>query len=151
ATGPITGIATFSDPAGQGKENAGDFTATIIWGDGTSGPGTVVMLGGGNYQVNAPSHTYAEDGTFTSQGQAAHDGTAPAASDSKSDPIGEARISKPVVVSIGASEGTATGAITGIAAFTDSAGVASAGDVFTAAINWGDGSANDVGTVVSVG
>ncbi len=57
--GPIADIATFTDPAGRGVETNADFVASINWGDGTSSPGTIDWISGGNYQVDAPSHTYA--------------------------------------------------------------------------------------------
>ena len=44
----------------------GDFAATVNWGDGDTDAGTVVGDGGGNYRVDAPAHTYAEEGTYTS-------------------------------------------------------------------------------------
>src|SRR5207249_3549397 len=73
----ITGIATFTDPAGVGVETpAGDFTATINWGDTTTDAGTVVSLGGGNYRVDAPSHTYVEEGTYTVNVTLKHDALA---------------------------------------------------------------------------
>src|SRR5260370_25453947 len=34
-------------------------------GDGTTSPGTVVSAGGNNFQVNAPTHTYGEEGSFS--------------------------------------------------------------------------------------
>jgi hypothetical protein len=72
--GPIPGIATFTDPAGHGLETAaGDFAATINWGDGTSSPGEVLALGGGNYRVDAPSHIYQSFGTFTVTVTVKHD------------------------------------------------------------------------------
>src|SRR5204863_7861810 len=55
ALSAITGIATFTDPAGVGVESStGDTTATISWGDTLTSTGTVVSLGGGNYRVDAP-------------------------------------------------------------------------------------------------
>src|SRR5260370_30670094 len=54
--GAISGIATFTDPAGVGVETAaGDFMATINWGDTTTSTGTVVSLGSGNYRLDAPT------------------------------------------------------------------------------------------------
>ena len=44
----------------------GDFTATILWGDGTSSAGTVVAKAGGGYAVLA-AHAYAAKGTFTAK------------------------------------------------------------------------------------
>src|SRR5207249_2362532 len=62
--GAITGIATFTDPAGESVETIADFTATIHWGDGQTSAGTIVSLSGGNYSVDAPDHTYSEEGNF---------------------------------------------------------------------------------------
>ena len=45
---------------------ASDFTATIVWGDGTSSLGTVVAKAGGGYSVLA-SHTFAAKGTLTAR------------------------------------------------------------------------------------
>src|SRR5260370_35075347 len=54
----------------------GDFTATVHWGDGTNGPGTVVSTGGGNYRVDAANHTYVEEGTYTVTVTLKHDALA---------------------------------------------------------------------------
>jgi hypothetical protein len=43
---------------------ASDDTATIIWGDGSSSPGTVTAAGGGGFDV-AGAHTYSGSGTYT--------------------------------------------------------------------------------------
>ena len=57
-------IATFVDEAAV--DPIGDYSATINWGDGsavvTTGI-TIVALGGGNFQIEAPSHTYTARGT----------------------------------------------------------------------------------------
>ena len=50
---------------GVGVEPIGDFTATVNWGDSATSAGTVVSLGSGNYRVDAPSHTYVEEGPYT--------------------------------------------------------------------------------------
>src|SRR5205807_1379523 len=73
AIGAITGIATFTDPAGVGAETTTDFTATINWGDGTTSAGTVVSDGGGNYHVDAPDHTYVEEGLYMVNVRITHD------------------------------------------------------------------------------
>ena len=64
-------VATFTDPGGA--EVVGNYTATVNWGDTTSSPGTVVLLGGGNYRVDAGAHTYAEEGTYTVNVTLTHD------------------------------------------------------------------------------
>jgi PKD repeat protein len=73
AIGPISSIATFTDPAGVGVETAADFVATIVWGDGTTSTGTVVSDGGGAYHVDAPDHTYVEEGSYTVTVTVRHD------------------------------------------------------------------------------
>jgi hypothetical protein len=48
-------VATFTDANPLSK--ATDFTATVDWGDGTSGPATVSTQPGGGYQVTG-TYTY---------------------------------------------------------------------------------------------
>ena len=55
-------VATFSDA--NANASAGDFTATITWGDGTTTQNaTVVSLGGGSFAVEG-AHSYAEEGNY---------------------------------------------------------------------------------------
>jgi hypothetical protein len=55
-------LATFQHA--NGTENAGDFVATIDWGDGTSSDSVgMVTLNGSSYEVRG-SHTYSEDGNW---------------------------------------------------------------------------------------
>jgi hypothetical protein len=54
-------VATFTDS--DTANVAGDFIATIQWGDGSSSPGTVAG-GGGSFTVSG-SHTYATQGNYT--------------------------------------------------------------------------------------
>jgi len=59
---PFTGtVATFADT--YAGNVAGDFTATIDWGDATTSPGTVSGAGG-SFTVTG-SHTYSAPGSFT--------------------------------------------------------------------------------------
>jgi YD repeat-containing protein len=66
AVEPVEGIAfsgtvaSFLDPV-LPSEPAGDFTAQIDWGDGSSSAGTIVALGSGLFDVLG-SHTYDEEG-----------------------------------------------------------------------------------------
>jgi subtilisin family serine protease len=56
-------VATFED--GNKEGNAGEFAATITWGDGTaSTPGVITRTGPGVYEVRG-SHRFATSGTFT--------------------------------------------------------------------------------------
>jgi plastocyanin len=61
----LTGVsvATFTD--GDGSLPAGDFSATIDWGDGTSSVGSV-SLSGATYTVSG-THTYDDEGHYTVQ------------------------------------------------------------------------------------
>src|SRR5207302_2221109 len=53
----VTGVvATFSDPA---PESPSSYSATIDWGDGSSGPGSI-----GNVFTVSGSHTYAYGGSY---------------------------------------------------------------------------------------
>ena len=63
-------------PGGGGRETVADFAATIVWGDGTTDVGTVVSDGGGAYRVDAPDHTYVEEGTYTVTVTVKHDALA---------------------------------------------------------------------------
>jgi hypothetical protein len=60
---PFAGtVATFTD--GNPNGALADFTASVLWGDGTGATaGTVVADGGGRFHVNA-GHTYAEAGNL---------------------------------------------------------------------------------------
>src|SRR5205807_1919420 len=120
--GAITGIATFTDPAGVGAETAaGDFTATINWGDTTTSVGTVVSLGSGNYSVNAPSHTYTEEGTYTVTVTLKHDALATVTTPNQSITVADQQLTALASANPPASgqENVALSAITGIATFTD--------------------------------
>src|SRR5206468_7497077 len=117
AIGAITGIATFNDPAGIGNETTADFTATIAWGDSTSSTGTVVSTGGGNYRVDAPSHTYVEEGTYTVTVTVKHDALAALTSAGQSITIADQQITSLVDANLPATglEGAALPVTLGIA------------------------------------
>jgi hypothetical protein len=55
-------VATFTDL--DGSEAVSNYSVTITWGDQQTSQGTIVDLGGGNYQVLG-SHTYATGGNYT--------------------------------------------------------------------------------------
>jgi hypothetical protein len=55
-------VATFTDPLGN--EAAGNYSATLAWGDGATSPGTIQANASGGFDVLG-SHTYSEEGSFT--------------------------------------------------------------------------------------
>ena len=133
-------VATFSDTyMGQ---VAGDLTAMISWGDGTTSAGTI-SGGGGSFTVLG-SHTYTTGGndTFTVKVSDDAPGTATASGS------GTATINLGgQVVLTSATEHHALAGNTPIATFSDSNGGDTAGS-FTAMINWGDGTPLSAGTVI---
>ena len=63
STGTVT-VATFTDA--NPSATAGDFTATINWGDGTSSSGTITEDPNTKiFSVNGAAHTYTEEGHYT--------------------------------------------------------------------------------------
>jgi uncharacterized protein (TIGR03118 family) len=134
-------VATFTDPSTT--STATQFTATIIWGDGSSSTGTVSGTSG-TFTV-AATHTYAEEGGFTDVVQVADTTSIPAATASAS---ATATVSEADVLTANGITFTPTAATTfngSVAMFTDTNTAAAASD-FTATINWGDGSSS-TGTV----
>src|SRR5205807_264972 len=132
---PFSGtVATFTD-AGYATNIAGDFTASIDWGDGTITPGTVTG-GAGTFTVSG-NHTYADEGSFNVTVVLSEDIASAASATANSTAI--------------VSEGDTLSAVSAYAAVSRapcSAAVATstgagyatnvAGD-FTATIDWGDG------------
>src|SRR5690349_5642947 len=82
-------VATFTDPgnpAPGNHEDAGDYSASIAWGDGTSSAGTIVNNNDGTFSVYG-THTYLGDNLAGASGESegsttmsvtvSHDATAP--------------------------------------------------------------------------
>lgn len=141
---PTLTVATFTDADPGGV--AGDYTATIAWGDGSTSAGTVVA-DAGHFDVRG-SNTYVEKGTypitvtvFDSGGSSNSGGTTANVADATLHATGGTTIS--------ATEGALTGSLL-LAQFTDSNPAAPQSD-FTASITWGDGSAPSTGTVLGSG
>ncbi len=133
-------VATFAD--NNTANTAGDFTATIDWGDGTSSVGTVTGSAGA-FSVSG-SHTYATAGRDTLSVTLADDdpGTVTATANSTAF-IGFAAGD---VVLTDATEGVALPGNTPVATFTDGNFSDTAGG-FTATLDWGDGTTT-AGTIV---
>lgn len=130
-------IATFTDPGGS--EVAGDYSATINWGDFTSSAATITPSPDGTFFLvtGGSNHIYTEDGNFTITVVISHD-NAPQATT-----MSVATVADPSVIAHGGF--TYTGIEGGVAfnetvaTFTDPGGV-EANSNYSASITWGDGS-----------
>jgi PKD repeat protein len=148
---PVTGtegstftgaVATFTDTGFPGN-TAGDFTATIDWGDGTTTTGTV--SGGSGLFTVSGSHTYADEGSFATTVILTDDapGTASATATGTAS-VAEADILSGTGLSVTSTEGsTFSGAV---ATFTNTGYPGNLASDFTATIDWGDGTTT-AGTV----
>lgn len=141
----FTGIlASFSNT--DTMDPASDYTATINWGDGTTtNLSSNVGGSGGSFSVNG-SHTYAEEGTYTTSltvtdtnGNATATGTGTAT-------VNDAPLFPNPGLTIGYLPNVALSNVL-VATFTDGNPDGSATD-FTATINWGDGSAPSMAMVL---
>jgi hypothetical protein len=124
-------VATFTDA--DPSAVAGDFAATIDWGDGTSTAGTVTTSAGSGFAVKG-SHAYGEEGTQVVT-VTVHDNSGSVATSTGSAMVADATL---------AATGVAVSATAGVqfsntvATFTDADTNAAATD-FKASIDWGDG------------
>lgn len=126
-------VTTFTH--GSGSEPMGDFTATVDWGDGTTGTGTVTAVDG-TYTVSG-SHTYAEDGTYAIS-VTINDASGGSITANTTASIAEA----PLSATGAAFSGQAFSPLNEtVATFSQGSGAEAAGD-FSATINWGDGSSS---------
>jgi hypothetical protein len=131
-------VATFTDS--NTATPAGEFTAMIDWGDGTTSTGTV-SGSGGSFSVT-DSHTYAQNGQDVITVSILGDQDSVFASVTSTALIGLAPVAGSTLSS---TEGTAIAAGTKVATFSDSNLADTAGS-FTASIDWGDGTTTN-GTV----
>jgi len=135
-------VATFSDTFTG--NSAGDFTAFVDWGDGTTTLGTV-SGSGGSFTVDG-SHTYATAGTDTVTVTIADDPFLTARASGTGTATIAARTLSGQIVLTSATDSTALSNNTAVATFSDTDTLDMAGD-FTATIDWGDG-VTTTGTVV---
>ena len=131
-------MATFTDT--DTAAVAGDFVATIDWGDGTSSAGTIIGSNG-SFTVHGSGHSYAAAGQDTITVTVTDPGGAIASA------TGTATIGFFGQVSLtSATERVALAPGTVVASITD-LNLADAASGFTATINWGDGTSS-AGTIV---
>ncbi len=141
-TGPIT-VATFTTP--DMSSQAGDFTATVDWGDGTTDTGTV-SGGNGSFTVT-DDHTYAEAGQYPVS-VVLTDSIGNNTTAAGTATVTDAPLSMTGGFELGAIQQQS--ATLTLATFTDGNPNATASD-FTAAIDWGDGSGPMPATVTDLG
>jgi hypothetical protein len=134
-------VATFTDP--DTSATAGEYSASIEWGDGGSSSGTV-SGSGGSFSVSG-GHTYADEGTHPIAVKITDvDNSSNTATTSSTASIGDAALSATGVST------TSPMAFSGtVASLTDANTGGSASD-FTAKIEWGDGTSSS-GTVSGSG
>ena len=135
-------VATFTDP--DTAATASEYSATIAWGDGSTSAGTVSGSTGGPFTVSG-THTYADEGTFTTTvviqdtDKATNSATATGTAT-----VADAALTPGAPVTVTATEGSAFSGTVG--SFSDANPGATTAD-FTATINWGDGSPPTAGVV----
>jgi FG-GAP-like repeat len=127
-----TPIATFSDTSTG--DQASDFAARIIWGDGTTTAG-IIVGGGGSFTVRG-AHTYADEGSDTASVTLTHTADQLQTTASGNVAIGEGDVLTPHGTSFTVSKQQSFSGT--VATFSDSNGSNVASD-FTASIDWGDG------------
>ncbi|QDU24237.1 beta strand repeat-containing protein [Urbifossiella limnaea] len=128
-------IATFTDTGGA--DPLASYTATIDWGDGTpTSVGTVAALGGNQFSVSAPAHTYPQPGVFATRVTVANalDGTSGVGGSTAV--IANSILTATPAAGITAVEGTTLTAL--VATFTDTDPTRPT-SAYTATITWGDG------------
>jgi hypothetical protein len=126
-------VATFTDSDGDPASN---FTAVINWGDNQSSAGTITANGNGSFTVSG-THTYANEGTYPIT-VAIGDTDGASANTSSTATVADAPLSA-AAVNISATEDTAFSG--SVATFTYG-NLNAAATVFTAVINWGDGTSS---------
>ena len=148
-----TGIATFTDPGNTTTniDPTSNFSATIDWGDGTAqqpdtSTGTITYSADNNTYTVSAGHTYTHQGNFNVQITVMdHEGAIGFGTST----ITVTDVSPVVQVSpIAAAEGVNFTPPIGVGFFTD-AGSNNPPGSYTATIDWGDGTAPSLGTVMS--
>jgi hypothetical protein len=125
-------VADFTDA--DPNATAGEYTATITWGDGTSSPGTI-QAGSGGFNILG-THTYAEEGSYSIGVTITDvDNTSNGATTSSTATVADAPLTASYGV-ISAVEGTAFSGV--VASFTDADPNGTVAD-YAATITWGDG------------
>jgi hypothetical protein len=138
-------VATVTDP--DTAATAGEYAATIDWGDGSPVAVGTVSGSGGSFSVSG-SHTYAEEGSYTVTTTLGDiDTPAITVTATSTATVADATLTAGALTLGAATEGS--GATSASFAFSDANAGATAAD-FAATITWGDGSSSP-GTVTADG
>jgi hypothetical protein len=140
-------VATFTDP--DPSATAGEYTATIDWGDGTAAStGTVSGPAGGPFTVTG-SHTYGDEGSYAITVTIADtDNPANSATVTATADVSDASLSASGITPAPVSGQAFSGPV---ATFTDANATTSSSADFTATIDWGDGTAASPGAISGSG
>jgi len=136
-TGPV---ATFTDPDPHG--DAADYTAIIVWGDGTPPTAATITKGTDGKVRISGSHTYADEGSY----QPSITITDPDTRFNTATVTATARVADAPLTASGASILSTNPVNAQIGTFTDANPGATSAD-FIATIDWGDGTAPTAGTI----
>jgi uncharacterized repeat protein (TIGR01451 family) len=132
-------VATFTDP--YTNNVAADFTASIVWGDGTTTAGTVTLLGG--TATVSGNHTYVEQGALTYSITLADDAPGTATSTAS----GTVNVADAAITGTGNPQhGTVGVQLTNVVVGTFTDQQKETLGSYTATIQWGDGTTS-AGTV----
>ena len=127
-------VASFTDPDPNGT--AGEYVASINWGDGHTSSGTVIGGTGGPFAVTG-THTYTEEGSYTatvSVNDTDNNYVKGTVQDSVS--VADAALTAGAPKTVGSVEGAAFSGVVGT--FTDGFSGAPLSD-YSGTIDWGDG------------
>ncbi|HVX60075.1 MAG TPA: carboxypeptidase regulatory-like domain-containing protein [Pirellulales bacterium] len=133
-------VATFADADPNGE--VGDYTAVILWGDGSSSAGAIAA--GANGFTVSGSYAYAEEGAALPLSVVISD-----AGGAKATATGAANVADAPLHMTAAAVSIPTGGAADhvlLATFTDTGGAEPVGD-YAAVIDWGDGSPSEAGAI----
>lgn len=142
-------VATFTDT--NHATTAGQLTATINWGDGSSATTGTVTGSNGSFSV-AGDHTYTASGTYTVSATISENspGSASGTVTNSSAVVLDTDFTASAASVSSPTEGTALATTTSLGTFADPDGSTSASD-YTATINWGDGTSATTASVAADG
>jgi hypothetical protein len=136
-------VATFTDP--DPNSTAGEYSATIDWGDGSSSAGVISGSTGGPFTVSG-THTYVDEGTYSATVTITDIDTP----SNNATATSTANVADAALTASCAAPAVSPQSFSGpVASLTDANTLGSAAD-FTATIDWGDASTSS-GTVSGSG